>query len=119
MLSQYWAILLTPMKRLDVDAFYDNCLMYYSAINALEAAVNLVRCSHVKFLTLDKLSGLTIQVPVRCDRCGFITMPVNARLRLRGSQGQWNFKLPVCGKCDCEPLKALSPPAQPIKPRVM
>ena len=48
-------------------------------------------------------------------------MPVNARLRLRGSQGQWNLKLPVYGKCDSEPLKALSVVQvdEPVGPEVL
>jgi hypothetical protein len=68
---------------------------------------------------LDNLSTLTIQVPVRCDRCGFVMMPVIARLRLHGSQSPWNFTLPVCGQCDYEALKAPSSPVQAIKQGVM
>jgi hypothetical protein len=68
---------------------------------------------------LDNLSNLRIQGPVRCDRCGSAMIPVNARLRLHGGQGQWNFNLPLCGECDYEALEALSSPVQAMKQRVM
>jgi hypothetical protein len=64
---------------------------------------------------LDSLSNLMIQGPVRCDRCGSAMIPVNARLRLHGGQGQWNFRLPLCGGCDYEALEALSSPVQAMK----